>query len=304
LAPPSQDSATGVLAALRSLEPSLTEGERRIARTILQRPNDVVDWSGRELARRSKTSETVLFKLTGKLRLSGYRELKVALLKDGVFQQAREEAGLFNVPLHPDAPLPVQIQSVVEAYAANIELTATLLSNQKLAQVADALVGARLISLLGMGASLSVATLAENVLGRLGLPCRLSLDSHQQLLAMTMHLSGHVVLAFSYSGETRETVEALRQGRERGAFTIAVTAFAASPIAEVADSVLLVPVVNPHPYRVGLVDAVLPFLMILDVLALLIAPRRDVAGLQRVTESAISRRKLRSRVPEPTRTPR
>jgi len=294
LARRSQDSATGVLAALRSLEPSLTEGERRIARTILQRPNEVVDWSGRELARRGETSETVLFKLTGKLGLSGFRELKVALLKDGVFQQARDEAGLFNVPLHPNAPLPVQIQSVVEAYAGNIQQTATLLSNQSLAVVADALAGAKLVSLLGMGASLSVATIAENLLGRLGLPCRLSLDSHQQLLSMTTRLEGHVVLAFSYSGETRETVEAFRKGHERGAFTVAVTAFAASPIAEIADSVLLVPVVNPHPYRVGLVDAVLPFLMILDVLALLIAPRRDVAGLQRETESAISKRKLRS----------
>lgn len=290
----SRDSATGVLAALRSLEPSLTEGERRIARAILQRPNEVVDWSGRELARRGETSETVLFKLAGKLGLSGFRELKVALLKDGVFQQARDEAGLFNVPLHPDAPLPVQIRSVVEAYAGNIQQTATLLANQRLAEVADALASAKLVSLLGMGASLSVATIAENVLGRLGLPCRLSLDSHQQLLSMTTRLEGHVVLAFSYSGETRETVEAFRQGHESGAFTVAVTAFAASPIAEIADSVLLVPVVNPHPYRVGLVDAVLPFLMILDVLALLIAPRRDVAGLQRQTESAISKRKLRS----------
>ena len=80
--------------------------------------------------------------------------------------------------------------------------------------------------------------------------------------------------------------------RAGGARTIAVTAFTASSIARVADLLVTVPVVNPHPYRVGLVDAVLPNLMILDILAILIGSRRDVAHLRKGVEDAIRHRKL------------
>ena len=179
--------------------------------------------------------------------------------------------------------------------AGNIEDTANLLVGQPLDEVAQVLAGARLVTLLGMGASLSVATLAENVLGRVGIPCRLTPDSHQQLLQMSLELDRHVAFAFSYSGETLETVEALRHAKLAGATTIAVSAYARSSIAADADFLVCVPVVNPEPYRVGLVDAVLPYLMILDILAILIASRRDVTALRQETERTIRQRKLRSK---------
>jgi len=284
-----------VLTMLRSLQPTFTDAERRIADTVLAAPDEVVHWSGRELARRSGTSETILFRLAGKLGLSGFREFKLAMLRDEVTEQTRAEAGIFNVPFSADSPLPVQIQAVLEAYGANLEQTAHMLVGQPLDEVADALNNAVLVTLLGMGSSLSVATLAENILVRLGIACRLSQDSHQQLL-QTLHVAEkQVVLAFSYSGETRETTEALGNARRVGAVTIAISAFAASPIAKEADLFVRVPVVNPHPYRVGLVDAVLPYLMILDILAILIGSRRDVEPLREQVERTIERRKLKYR---------
>ena len=48
-------------------------------------------------------------------------------------------------------------------------------------------------------------------------------------------------------------------------------------------------------YRVGLVDAVLPYLMILDILAILIGSRRDVEPLREQVERTIERRKLKHR---------
>jgi hypothetical protein len=45
---------------------------------------------------------------------------------------------------------------------------------------------------------------------------------------------------------------------------------------------------------VGLVDAVLPYLVVLDVLAIRIGSSRDVARLRERVEDTIERRKLRS----------
>jgi len=105
----------------------------------------------------------------------------------------------------------------------------------------------------------------------------------------------HVVVAFSFSGETRETVEALSVARDAGARTIAMTAFVPSSVADAADLLVRVPVVNPRRYRVGLVDAVLPYLLVLDLIAIRIGSRRDVEPLRERVEDTIQQRKLRSR---------
>jgi DNA-binding MurR/RpiR family transcriptional regulator len=285
---------SSLLAALRALYPSLTEGEQRVSAAILEHPGDVVTWSGRELARRSKTSETVIFRLVRKLGIAGFKEFKLTVLRDETADAARAELGIFNVPFHVASSLPVQIQEVAQAYAANLQETARLFVGEPLEAVAAAVGEASLVTLLGMGASLSVATLAENVLARVGIPCRLSQDSHQQLLQMLQRSDRHVVIAFSFSGETREIVEALSVARQAGASTIALTAFVPSSVARQADLVVRVPVVNPRRYRVGLVDAVLPYLLLIDLLVIRIGSRRDVEPIRERVEWAIERRKVRT----------
>ena len=288
------------LAILRSLYPTLPEGERRVADVVLERTEDAALWSGRELARLAGVSETALFRLVHRLGMSGFKEFKLVLLREEGAAGARAELGLFNVPYHTGSPFSVQINEVTQAYSANLGETMRLLAGQPLDEVADALAGASLVTLVGMGASLSVASLAENVLSRVGITCRLSQDSHQQLLQMLQRSEGHVVIAFSFSGETRETVESLVVARGAGAHTVAMTAFVPSSIAANADLLIRVPVVNPRLYRVGLVDAVLPYLVILDLLAIRIGAQRDVSQLlERVererVEETIARRKLRPR---------
>jgi DNA-binding MurR/RpiR family transcriptional regulator len=284
-----------LIATLRSLYPSLTEGERRIADAVLHDPQAVVTLSGRELARRSETSETVLFGLVRKLGARGFKEFKLGLLREEVAEQARAELGIFNVPVQTGSPLPVQVHDVLQAYASNLEATGRLLAGEPIDEVAEAIAGASFVTLLGMGASLSVATLAENVLARLGIPIRLSLDSHQQLLQMLLVDERQVVVAFSFSGETRETVEAFTVARDAGARTIAMTGFVPSSISRLADLVVQVPVVNPQRYRVGLVDAVMPYLVVLDLLAIRIGAGRDTTRLRDRVEATIEHRKLRAR---------
>ncbi|MGH2408327.1 MAG: MurR/RpiR family transcriptional regulator, partial [Candidatus Limnocylindrales bacterium] len=137
------------LPSLRSLYPSLTTAEQRLASAILERPGDVTSLSGRELARRGRTSETVLFRLVRKLGFDGFQAFKSGLLRDATTEAARAELGIFNVPFHTGSPLPVRIQEVMEAYAANLEQTARLLVDQPLDEVAEAIAGAYLVTLLG-----------------------------------------------------------------------------------------------------------------------------------------------------------
>lgn len=287
---------TSTLARLRSLYPSFTESERRVAVTILQRVDSISDWSGRELARESGTTEPVIFRLAAKLGFNGFKSLKLALLQERTAEQTRTELGMFNIPTDHNAPVPVQAQEVLQAYVDSLRRAATLVDPERLSQASRLIREAAIVSIVGMGSSLAVANLAENVLMRCGIPCRTTQDAHMQLLHALLDKPGHVVIAFSYSGDTIETVDALTVARENGAQTIAVTAFEQSPITHHADLVLLVPATVPQqPYRVGLVDAVLPFLMLLDLLAILITATNpdDAARLRERVERTVQRRKLR-----------
>lgn len=287
---------TPTLARLRSLYPALTESERRVANTILQHVDRISHWSGRDLARESGTTEPVIFRLAAKLGFDGFRSLKFALLQEHTAEQTRTELGIFNIPIDHNAPVPVQAQEVLQAYVDSLRRTASLVDPTQLSQAAQMIREAAIVSIVGMGSSLAVANLAENVLMRCGIPCRTIPDAHMQLLHALLDIPRHLMLGFSYSGDTIETVDALAVARESGAQTIAVTAFEQSPITQNADLILLVPVTVPQlPYRVGLVDAVLPFLMLLDLLAIRITATDPdgAAHLRERVECTVQRRKLR-----------
>ncbi len=287
---------TSTVARLKSLYPSLTDAEQRVARTILNHVEDISGWSGRNLARQSNATETAIFRLARKLDLKGYKALKLALVREQAAETTRQQLGVFNIPVHQGAPIAVQTQEVLQAYVDNLQQTASLLDGERVQALAEMLRQARLVTLIGIGSSLSVATLAENLLLRCGITCRLSMDTHVQVLQGLKDTESHVVVAFTYSGETRETVEAVETAHRHGAKTVVVTAFENSSIVPYVDLALMVPVVNPHPYRVGLVDAVLPYLLLLDVLAIQItaANEANAATLRDEVELAIQRRKLRN----------
>src|SRR5690606_15893933 len=73
---------------------------------------------------------------------------------------------------------------------------------------------------------------------RIGIPSRVSVDSHVQ--AITASLAGPDVatLTISHSGSTVETLTATRLAKEAGATTICVTNFGKSPLHAHADIVL------------------------------------------------------------------
>ncbi len=257
----------------------------------------MVHWSGRKLADRSQTSETVLFRLVRKLGVDGYKEFKMALLRDESAEQARTELGIFNVPSTPGPPCRSRSRRSWRRTRPTSEQTVRLLVGQPIDEVARELADASLVTLLGMGASLSVASLAENVLvsdwhpvpAEPGLPPAAAPDAPARRSVMWCWRSRS-------RGDARDRRGARRRP-DAGARTVALTAFVPSTVANAADLVIRVPVVNPMRYRVGLVDAVLPYLMIIDLLAGRIGAGRDVQALRERVEDAIQRRKLQGRGP-------
>lgn len=82
---------------------------------------------------------------------------------------------------------------------------------------------ARKIIFIGIGASAIVAQDFEHKLKRINKNCETIFDSHGQLIAATHLTSEDVLFAISYSGETKEIINALSVAKENKATIITMT---------------------------------------------------------------------------------
>ena len=132
--------------------------------------------------------------------------------------------GLDAVPLN----ITVTTERMMEETLKNLPL-------KTYRKVIDALRGARLIDIYSVENSEVAAMDLMTKLLYLGLPCRHFPDSYLQQITAAGLTEADVAVGISYSGESRDTVDALKAAKRAGACTIAVTNFGGSTICRYAD---------------------------------------------------------------------
>ena len=76
-------------------------------------------------------------------------------------------------------------------------------------------------------------------LGRLGVRCTYNIAPEYFLNHVNLAEEGDILIAISQSGNSKQVVQGLELGKEKGLKSIAITAFAQSPVSDLADHVLL-----------------------------------------------------------------
>jgi DNA-binding MurR/RpiR family transcriptional regulator len=95
---------------------------------------------------------------------------------------------------------------------------------------------------------------------------------HNGLASAALLRPGDVALGVSHTGQTRETIEMLAEAGSSGATTVALTSFPRSPLAEVADIVLL-HAMQATTFRPDALSGRHPQLVVLDLLYIAVAQR-------------------------------
>lgn len=250
---------------LRSAYPTLRPAERRVADQIQKRPTEIVHLSITELAKLAQVSDATVVKFCKRLGYKGFQEFKILLAQDIVVQ---------SEPIYGKVEASDSIETIKEKiFQANITAlqdTAQVLNNHNLAAAVDALAKAKNIHFYGLGASGIVARDAEQKFSRIGLSANAFVDAHMQITRAVLLGEGDVVVALSYSGETREVVEAMQTASEAGALTIAITNYSTSTLANAADLVL---VTSSHEniFRSGAISSRIVQLSTIDTLFIAVA---------------------------------
>jgi len=276
------------LAQVRVKLPEFTGALRRVADSVLSDPAAAARATIVELAERSGTSPATVTRFCRALGFDGYSDLRIGIAGE-TGRSARVAGWTVDIgrEIEPADPLDRVLGQIMAADTQAMHDTAALLDLREVERAADAIAGASRVDIYGASGSALVGNEMQFSLHRIGVAAWSWADLHNGLASAALLERGDVALGISHSGQTRETIEMIAEAGSHGATTVGLTSFPHSPLAEVADVVLLT-ASQRTTYRPDALSARHPQLVVLDLLYIAVAQRthdRAHAAFQRTANA-------------------
>ena len=207
---------------------SFTSTELKIADYILNNPQEFLDKTASQLAQLTETSPAAIIRFSKKIGFDGFSDMKVGLAKFYYNSQYFDHDMIINENdsyKSCGTKLLAQINDVCKATEQNINY-------DDLARIVHKMDKARAIYLLGVGFS---GTAAENFLQkmlRLYKKVFYISDSQINFISMVTLTAEDVVIAISYSGNTKIIEASIKAAKKQGAFVVAITGNSDSPVGQ------------------------------------------------------------------------
>lgn len=276
-----------MIRALHEHLDDLRNSERKVARYVLESPDQVIYHSISELAENAGTSEPTVLRFCRALGFKGYQDLKIQLAQDIVPEVKNIHE---DVELEDDAA--TLIRKVFTANINAVNNSLDFLRPEMVDRAIQALAKAKQIEFFGLGGSAAVAMDAYHKFFKLGIPCAWYSDTHMQAMSASLMTPYSVLIAISHSGSTKDVVEGLKIAKESGATTIAIVGHRKSPVANIADIPLCVHA-RETSYKPEPMSSRIAHLCVVDVLAVGVELKRTqdfVASLQKTRKALVNKR--------------
>lgn len=192
-----------LLVQLREMK-NFTNHERDVVEYILGHMDQIPDISAGELARASLTSKATVVRLSKKLGLSGYQELKLRLVAE-MNQSERISQLISKEPITGNSSYSDIILTLPGLYDKAITNTRLTLDKNTMMRIGRFLQGAECIDIYGTGISYVLAQAAAFKFATLGLECSAYESINGHYLAARKH-KRTVAFLISFTGANR-TVE-------------------------------------------------------------------------------------------------
>jgi len=298
------DAGRNVISAIAAKLPYLRPALRQVGELVLAEPERAKGMTISELAAAAGVADSTVTRFVKELGLGGYQSLRVGIAESlmterGESEEERQGRYVYEGITQLDSSASI-VAKIAGGGMQALQRTGAGLDPQAVDRATDLIERANVLLFCCMGSS-SIAG-EEGVMRfvRAGKKCLLFRDQSLQLMSATIADPRDVLIGISVSGASTPVVEALEQGRENGAATIAVTATQDSEIVRHAD-VALYSTALPSE-REGLygesVTAKWGQLLVIDVLYATYAARHfdsSLEHLQRTYESGIRATRLRER---------
>lgn len=228
-----EGSAESCLLRIRSHYDGLLPSQKRIADFITSRKGGILALDVTSLAKQAGVCAASITRFCRRIGFTSFREFKIALA-----QETASVPIVFDQFSEADDDT-ARTSKIFAAYIQSLIDTRAIVSIPSLILVADRVAKSEFVHLYGVGTSGTMAQEAGLRLTFAGVPNRPHVDVYEQIISASLVTRKDTAIGFSHSGASVNTVESIRIARQHGAFTVAVTNYAGSPLAKAADVCLL-----------------------------------------------------------------
>ena len=216
------------LLKIKNILPSLRGVEAKIATFIIEHPETVLNNPIARLASETDVAESSIIRFCRKIGYSGFSAFKINLASSIQHENAYklDDLSLTDKPL--TAPETLKLVFVQTCQA--LEQSMNFINTEEFSKAADLIRHASQLLLFGIGSSAPIAMDAYCRFSRLGINVSYATDPYAMLMAANHIKKGCVIIGISHTGKTKETLNAMKIAKEKGALTICISSFLNSPI--------------------------------------------------------------------------
>ena len=237
-------------------EASFPAAERKVADYVLANHSQVQFMSITQLADECGTAEATVSRFCRSLEVKGFNAFKLELARTPI-HTSREAHDLDT----QNGRSKHAGEMAVEA----IEQTLALVQPAKVLHAVELFEKASRVMCIGSGGSMIIAEECAHLFSTVSGKFIAIGDSHTQMSALATLGKQGVIVLFSYSGATTDSIQMLELAKQLEIPTVLVTRYSKSPAAKLADIVLLCGS-NESPVQFGSIAAKVAQLMVIDML--------------------------------------
>lgn len=219
-----------VLENIREQYDQIFSAERKVADFVLKNPQKTVDSNVSELARQSGVSDATVVRMCHHIGYTGYYQFRIALSRD----LGKKQVGAVLLTDSVDA-----VENVFLEYAQAMLVIGRRIDTNVMVNCVNLIKTCKQAHIMAVGNTSPLAQYMGFRLGRLGVKCTYNVAAEYFLNHVNLADAGDIIIAISQSGISKQVVQGMELGKEKGLKMIAITAVAQSPVAELADYVLL-----------------------------------------------------------------
>lgn len=227
-----------ILDTLGAVKNSLTRVSQRIADYILINPTKVTQFSISQLSKATNAGEATIVRFCRTLNYKGFQEFKMDLAIEMATLES-DESPILDAEISQQDKMQtigLKLQATINNVLSE---TLNLLDEQQMQGALNALLQANYIFICGVGSSGITAEDLKNKLMRIGYRVDAVTNNHFMYMQASLLKEGDIAIGISHSGDSPETVQALKLAKKAGAKTIALTHNIGSPIMAHADYYLI-----------------------------------------------------------------
>lgn len=271
---------------------SLTTTGKKIADFIINNADDFLSMNANQIGEGSGTSSASVVRFAKSLGFNSLEELKIATAKN---LKAINETEPLNVISSKDDDSATLIQKLTSNLNTSISSTLKNIDLEDYEKAINYILSADCVHLYGIGASGLAASDLYHKFNRANIRAMYSADTHMGVEFSYYIKPTDVVIAFSYSGITKEINLAVEKAKENGAKVIVITREGKSKLTQNADIVFSVPYIE-SVVRIGAISSKYSSMAVGDLLFLGIVNRKYDEIEEGFIETSRMTRKLKDKM--------